>query len=181
MLSVDVSHRLHILGLTLLQLLLQCRELCVEQSDIAVDVLYVLLYAVDVLLVLVYLAVDDEQIVETLLHIRLIGTQRCLLLLYLLLHGCALALQSAYLGCRVSGACRLLGCFLSGSGLLGGSLSFCAGRSSCVSLCRLLLLGLRRGVLALLHERQSRGIHRSGKHCCGKKCHYKLLHWLLLY
>lgn len=64
MLSVDVSHRLHILSLTLLQLLLQCRKLGVEQSDIAVDMIYILLNTVNVLLMLVYLAVDDEQIVE---------------------------------------------------------------------------------------------------------------------
>ena len=107
MLSVDVSHRLHILSLTLLQLLLQCSKLGVEQSDIAVDMIYILLNTVNILLMLVYLAVDDEQIVEPFLPVCLIGTQCRLLLLYLLLHGRAFRLQSANLGCRIIWTCLL--------------------------------------------------------------------------
>ena len=76
MLSVDVSHRLHILSLTLLQLLLQCRELGVEQSDIAVDVMYILLNTVNVLLMLVYLAVDDEQVVASCFFISFCMAER---------------------------------------------------------------------------------------------------------
>ena len=107
MLSVDVSHRLHILGLVLLQLLLQCRKLSIEQSDIAIYMMYVLLNAVYILLMLVNLAVDDEQIVEPFFHVRLIGTQCRLLLLYLLLHGRAFRLQSANLGSRIIWTCLL--------------------------------------------------------------------------
>ena len=148
-LSRYVAHRLHVLRLALLQLLLQCGELGVEQSDVAVEVRDVALYAVDVLLVTVDFAVEYKQVVEALLHVGSVGAQSRLLLLYLLLYARTLALQSAYLGCRV--LCVVLLCCapllaLRSCGLLLRSgLLFCSG-------CCLALRGvfLRSGGALLL-------------------------------
>ena len=52
----------------------------------------VALYTVDVLLVAVYLAVEDEQVVEALLYVGFVGAQSRLLFPYLLLNARALAL-----------------------------------------------------------------------------------------
>lgn len=79
---------------------------------------YVALYAVDVLLVAVYLAVEDEQVVEALLYVGFVGAQSRLLFLYLFLNARALALQSANLGCRILCVVLLCASLLLCSGFL---------------------------------------------------------------
>ena len=135
-----VTHRLHVPCLALLQLLLQRVELGIEDADVAVDVMNVFLNAVNVLLMTVNLAVYHHKIAETLLHVSLIGTQRSLLLLYLLLHGRALRLQSTNLLGAVLCLGRLL--FPCIGLLLSRSLTLLCRRSlsllHSLSLCRLM-------------------------------------------
>ena len=159
MVAGKVTHRLHVPCLALLKLLLQRVELGIEDADVAVDVMNVFLNAVNVLLMTVNLAVYHHQIAETLLYVSLIGTQRSLLLLYLLLHGRALRLQSTNLLGAVLCLGRLL--FPCIGLLLGRSLALLCRRSlsllHCLSLCSLMGCGLllrcllcRRGLALLL-------------------------------
>ena len=61
----------------------------------------VLLDIIDVLLAFVYLAVNDHQIVKTLLHIRPIGFEELFLFLDFLLDGSTLILKAFDLGIRI--------------------------------------------------------------------------------
>ena len=99
-----IPHRLYVFGLAVLQLLLERRELVLEQLYVSVDVGNVFLYSVDRLLPLVDFAVYHHQVVEPLLYVGLIGTQEALLLLYLALNARALVAESPDRGVRIVGS-----------------------------------------------------------------------------
>ena len=67
-----VAHRLDVLTLVVCQLLLKCLELCFEYINVAIDMVNVFLYAVDILLPLINLTVKSQQIVESFFYISLV-------------------------------------------------------------------------------------------------------------
>ena len=95
MMTTHIAHSTDILVLAILQLLLQGFELSLEDADVAIDVMDVLLDALNVFLSLVYLAIQNHEVFQTLLHVSLILSQRLFLFLDFLLDGGTLPLQAS--------------------------------------------------------------------------------------
>ena len=118
MMTAHIAHGTDILVLTVLQLLLKRFQLRLQNADIAVNMMDILLDAVNLLLALVYFSVQRHQVFKTFLHIRLIPEQSLLLFPNLLLDRSALTLQTSdrgiAIGCRpalCSGWRSRFGCF----------------------------------------------------------------------
>ena len=86
-----------------------------KDADVVVDVGDVALYVVNLLLSLPYLGVEHHEVLQTLLHVGLIGTKGLLLLSYFLLHLRALVLQTANGGVGVAGCAFLVLAIVPGS------------------------------------------------------------------
>ena len=91
-----VAHGLYVFVLPVFQLGLQRVELGVENANVAIDMVYVLLNVVDVVLALVYLAVDHHQLIELLADVLAVFLQGFLLFLDFPLDVGPLALQLLY-------------------------------------------------------------------------------------
>ena len=89
-----VGHRLDVLLFALRQLRLQRLQLRLDDIYIPIQMMDVGLNAVDIFLSIVNRRVENHQILQPFLHIRLVGTQRSFLLLNLLLNLTALTFQS---------------------------------------------------------------------------------------
>ena len=89
-----VTHRLDIFLLALIKLALECAYLRAQDTDIIVQTLDFRLEALDGLLLVVDLAIDDHEILQALRHVGLVGLQLALLHLDFLLDLGALRLQS---------------------------------------------------------------------------------------
>lgn len=87
-----IAHRLNVFLLSVTQLLLQGLQLRVENTDVSFDMMNVLLNALDIVLTLIDLPVDDHQVLQALSDVGFVFLQSRLLLPYLLLYGSALAL-----------------------------------------------------------------------------------------
>ncbi len=132
-----IAQTLHVACLALIQLRVELVELCGEHADVAVDASDIAVDGVDGLLVAVHVGADALQVLQLLLHLRLVGPQCLLLLAYGLLDARLFVLQPPDGAvCRR----RRLG------GLLGGLPCRFSGRSSDGSLFlgRRLLLRLTR-------------------------------------
>ena len=92
-----ILHRLLELFLPVLELRLQGRHLRLQHADIAIKFLYFQFEAVDVFLLGIYLAIDDEEIAQAGLHIGLIGLQPVLLGADVLFYLLSLTLQATNL------------------------------------------------------------------------------------
>ena len=91
--AMHVAHRLHITLFTLLEFCLKGVELVVEHVDIPVETGDVLTDGVDGTTLVCNLVVDDHEVLQTFLHVALIGLQLALLFLDLLTHLGLLVLQ----------------------------------------------------------------------------------------
>ena len=94
MMTRHVAQRTDIFGLAVFELLLKGLELAFQNTDVPIDVYDVPLYALNALLTLVYLRIDDKQVLQPLLHILLVGPECLLLFLDFLLDGSPLPFQS---------------------------------------------------------------------------------------
>ena len=94
MLTRNKAHRLDIASLTLSQLFLKRFELRLQDIHIALNMGNIFLYVVDIFLALSYLSVYHHEVLQALLHVGLVSTQRLLLLLNFLLNLRALLLKS---------------------------------------------------------------------------------------
>ena len=95
---MQIAHRLDVALLALVQLLLQVVELHTEALYRHVDGIDVTTNGIDGATLVCYLMIDDHEVLQTLLHVYLIGAQTVLLLLDLLLNLLTLVLQSLYRG-----------------------------------------------------------------------------------
>ena len=90
-----VLHGFYIPRLPVFQLCLECGLLRVEYANIAIYMMNIGSYLLNVFLSTVYFSVQHEQLLQPLLHVFLIGLERLLLLSYLFLNGRTLFLQSS--------------------------------------------------------------------------------------
>ena len=88
-----VAHRLDIFSLSIPKLLVERLELRLQNTNVAIDMIDILLNTSNVLLVVVYLAIDKQQLIELLADLRFILLEGLLLLPNLPLNSGALVLQ----------------------------------------------------------------------------------------
>ena len=84
--AMHIAHRLHIILLVLLKFCLQQVELCEQQLYLHIERRDIMLDSVNGTTLALYLAIQNHQVVQTLLHVLLVIVQPTLLLLNLLLY-----------------------------------------------------------------------------------------------
>ena len=89
-----ITHRLHIFLFAVFKLCLQCLELRLQNIDVPIDIGNILLYALNAFLPFINGCIQQQQILQTLLHIFLIGLESLLLNMNLFLDLRTLILQS---------------------------------------------------------------------------------------
>ena len=130
---MQVTHRLHITLLALIQLRLEVVKLLTEVFYFRIERGDILTDSVDGTAFSFYLRIDYHQVLQTLLHILLVGLQALLLFLDLLLNLLTLVLQGLHAGRLLSSRrSRLL--LTSGLFTLHSSLPRCS-RAFRTSLC----------------------------------------------
>ena len=107
MMPAHIAHRSDILVLSILQLLLKGLQLRLQNTYVSVDMMDILLDSINLLLTLVYFAVQSHQVFQSLLHVCLVLAQRLLLLPDSLLNVGTLSLQSPDVGIAVGGSSSL--------------------------------------------------------------------------
>ena len=138
---MHISNRLDITLLSLLQFLLQVLHLGFQRLDITIQPVDVVTYGVYRLALVGYLVIDNQQVLQSLLNIALVGLKLPLLLLYLLAHLLLLVLQAVN-RYGLTGCGFLVGSILCGS--LLGSRSFLSCRRTLLGRRFLRLLGYSR-------------------------------------
>ena len=93
---MHVTHRLHIVLLTFVQLCLQQIQLSTQALYLYIKVRDVMANGINGATLALNLSIDNHQILQTLAHVFLVGTEQLLLLLNFLLNLLALILQSLY-------------------------------------------------------------------------------------
>ena len=104
MVPAHIAHRADILVLSVLQLLLKGLQLRLQNTYVSVDMVDIFLDSINLLLALVYFAVQSHQVFQSLLHVGLILAQRLLLFPDSLLDTGTLSLQSPDVGIAVGGS-----------------------------------------------------------------------------
>ena len=104
MVPAHIAHRSDILVLSILQLLLKSLQLRLQNTYVSVDMVDIFLDSINLLLALVYFAVQSHQVFQSFLHVGLILAQRLLLFPDSLLDAGTLSLQSPDVGIAVGGS-----------------------------------------------------------------------------
>ena len=80
MMPAHISHRTDILVLSILQLLLKGLQLRLQDTDVSINMMNIFLDTFNLLLTLVYFAIQRHQVFQALLHVSLVLAQSLLLL-----------------------------------------------------------------------------------------------------
>ena len=104
---VHIAHGLDKLVLAVVKLRLQHIQLVVQLSDVAVEAVYVVADCVYGAAFVGYLGIDDHQVLQTLLHVALIGAQFRFLFFDVALYLLALVLQTLYRSVATGGVSLL--------------------------------------------------------------------------
>ena len=92
--AMHVLHRLDEALLALFEFFVQCDHLHLQRVDITIQTIDIMTNGINRLTFIGNLVVDNQQVLQTILHIALVGFQLALLLLNLLAHPLLLGLQT---------------------------------------------------------------------------------------